>query len=282
MATDFNLRVSRILTRAGSHVTDMVWTHVINQLGYNIYRAESDSDDPADWYKINNKLIQVNYFQDRGFTGDATDNGRIQWYYKVIPVDLENNEYALSQSKSETFEVPLNGIQRFVAPVIRSRTNILLDPTAFSAAEVVHFLVRKWAGSYCSCIDVRTRKVDASCGSCMGTGYSGGYALIENVYCHIRSATKSLLENSGGITIDENLTGIISTYPILVDGDILVRLGNERFRVRNVKRRQIQNYTTAQSFQLEPVQLFDMAYRFPAPPIVRPTNRQGMENPNVI
>jgi len=279
---DFKLIVSRPTTQAGNYLVDLAWMHVRNVQGYNIYRAEERSDDPNDWYKINSKIIQVNYFQDRGFTGEAVANQKVQWFYKVIPVLQNGDEYPLSKSLSETFETPLHGIQQFVAPTIRSRTNMQLDPTRFSAAEVVHFLVRKWAGEYCDCIDVRTRKVDANCPSCLGHGYKGGFELIENVYCRVRSNPKKLVGNSNGITIDEPTTGIISTYPRLTEGDILVRQHNERFRVRNVKQRKIQGYITAQSFNLEKMQLYDMAYRFSTPPIVEPTRRQGHRHNNIL
>lgn len=272
---DFGLVVERTLTQSGNYVVDLSWIHVRSVLGYNIYRAENRSDDPSDWYKINNQILEVNYYQDKGYTGDPVNNGKVEWFYKVIPVLQNNEEYDLSKSRSETFSDPLYGIQRFVAPTIRARTNLLLDPTSFSAAEAVHFLVRKWAGEYCSCIDVRTRKVDANCPKCFGYGYSGGVALIENVYCRIRSNQRRLLGNSGGVTIEENTTGIISSYPRLTDGDILIRIHNERFRLRNVKQRKIQGYITAQTFNLERMQLFDMGYRISCPPIVPPTDRRG-------
>lgn len=271
---DFKLSVNRILTQAGNYIVDMQWMHVVGQLGYNVYRAETRSDDPKDWYKINTKLICVNYYQDRGFTGDPINNGRIQWWYKVVPVNQDGEEFALSRSISATFEIPLNGIQRWVAPTIRMRTAMQLDPAGFSAAEVVHFLVRMWAGAYCTCLDVRTRKVDANCAMCYGTGYKGGYNLIENVYCRIRSTPVQMGARSGGITITHNPTGVIASYPILTDGDVIVRKHNERFRIRRPKHRKIQNYITAQSFELDKIQLYDMAYRWSTPPIVEPTSRR--------
>ena len=188
----------------------------------------------------------------------------------------------MSKSESATFAEPLFGIQAFVAPTIRSRTNMQLDPTRFSAAEVVHFMVRKWAGEYCECINVRTRKVDANCASCYGSGYSGGFDLIENVYTRVRSNPKKLVGASNGTTMDENTTGVISTYPRLTEGDFIVRQHNERFRIRNVKQRKIQGYVTAQSFSLEKMQLYDMAYRIPAPPILEPTQRTGHRHNNVL
>lgn len=270
---DFQLVVTRIPTQAGSYVVDLSWIHVTNILGYNIYRSESRSDDPNDWYKVNNVVIQVNYYQDRGFTGDPVDQGRIAWFYKVIPVDLSSDELALSRSVAATYDVPLSGIQKYVAPTIRMRTNLLLDPKAFSSAEVVHFLVRKWAGEYCTCLDVRTRKIDASCGLCFGTAYKGGFALIDNVYCRVRSGAKRVMASSPGITVTNDRTAIIATYPRLSEGDILIRKHNARFRVRDPKWRETQNYITAQSFTLERMQLYDMGYRVPAPPIVQPVER---------
>jgi hypothetical protein len=279
---DFGLVVNRILTGAGNYVVDLSWTHVRSVRGYNVYRSESRSDDPNDWAKINTKEIHVNYYQDKGFTGDPVDNGKVQWFYKVIPVTLAGDEYPLSKSESETFATRLNGIQQFVAPTIRMRTHMMLDPTRFSASEPVHFLVRKWAGEYCDCIDVRTRKVDANCPNCFGHGYKGGFELIESVYCRMKSNPKRLMGNSGGVTIEERTTGTIEAYPRLTEGDILIRLHNERFRIRNVKQRKIQGYITAQAFELEKMQLYDMAYRVPAPPIVLPTRRLGQENPNTV
>jgi len=279
---DFQLKVDRILTQAGNYVVDLAWMHVRSIQGYNIYRAENQTEDPNDWYKINTQTIHVNYYQDRGILGEAVANGKVSWFYKVVPVLLSGEEYALSKSQSATFDTPLYGMQAFVAPTIRSRTNIQLDPTRFSAAEVVHFLVRKWAGVYCQCIDVRTRKLDANCAKCFGVGYTGGYQLIENVYCRIRSNPKKLIGSSGGITVAEQTTGIISTYPRLTDADILIRQHNERFRLRDVKQRKIQDYITAQSFSLEKMQLYDMAYRVPATVIVAPTQRQGHRHNNVL
>lgn len=279
---DFSLKVLRINTQAGAYVVDLDWIHTLNILGYNIYRSENQSEDPSDWYKINSKVIQVNYYQDRGFTGDPVQNDKAVWFYKVIPVRLNGQELALSESKTETFTEPVYGVQRWVAPTIRSRTNMMLDPSRFSSAEAVHFLVRKWAGQYCDCIDVRTRRVDANCAQCAGTGYKGAYELIENVYCRVRSCTRKLVGESGGITIQDLTTGVVATYPRLTEGDVLIRLHNERLRIRNVKQRKTQGYLTAQSFNLEKVQLFDMVYRVPSPPIVAPTQRQGHRLNNVL
>jgi len=272
---DLKLKVERIPTQSGNYVVDLSWIHVRKIQGYNMYRAESRSDDPNDWEQINTKIIQVNYFQDRGFTGDPVANAKSSWYYKVLPVALNGVELDLSKSVSETFNVILSGLQKFVAPTIRARTGLQLDPGSFSAAEVVHFLVRKWAGNYCDCIDVRTRKVDANCSVCFGTGYKGGYELIENVYCRVKSVSRKLVGASGGVTIEELTSGTVSTYPRLTDADIIVRMHNERFRVRQVKQRKIQGYITAQAFTLEKMQLYDMAYRITAPPIVIPTQRLG-------
>ena len=280
---DFKLKVDRIMAQSGNYVVDLSWIHVRSVQGYNIYRADNRTEDPNDWYKLNTRIIQVNYFQDRGIQGEAVANEKIaSWFYKVVPVLLSGVEYELSKSQSATFNIELYGTQAFVAPTIRSRTNMLLDPSRFSAAEVVHFLVRKWAGIYCECIDTRTRKVDANCASCQGTGYQGGYELIENVYCRVRSNPRKLVGGSGGITIDERTTGIISAYPRLTDGDVIIRQHNARFRLRDVKQRRIQGYITAQSFTLETAQLYDMVYRVAAPPIVEPTQRQGQENHNVL
>lgn len=279
---DFKLVVERINTSAGNYLVDLSWVHVKSILGYNVYRAENPSEDVNEWKLVNNLLIQVNYYQDRDFADNPINNNKITWYYKVIPVLLSGTEYDLSKSESATFAEPLYGVQAFVAPTIRSRTNIQLDPTRFSAAEVVHFLVRKWAGEYCDCINVRTRKVDANCLSCFGSGYKGGFDLIENTYCRVRSNPRKLVGGSGGTTTDETTTGVISTYPRLTDGDFLVRQHNERFRIRNVKQRKIQGYVTAQSFSLEKMQLFDTAYRVPCPPILEPTQRVGHRHNNVL
>ena len=271
---DFKLNAVRIPTQAGSYVVDLYWTHVRNMKGYNVYRAESRSDDPNDWYQINNKLIQVNYYQDRGFAGGIpVKQGRIAWWYKIIPVNLSDEEFPLSRSVSATEEIPLNGKQRWIAPTIRMRTNLLLDPDSFSSAELVHFFVRKWAGEYCSCIDVRTRKVNGNCAFCFGTGYAGGFELIENVYCRVRSAPKRTVADSPGITVAHDRTGIVGTYPSLTGGDFIVRMHNERYFIRDPKPRETQHFITAHAFTLERMQLYDMAYRIPAPPIIQPVAR---------
>lgn len=265
---DFGLTVTRNSTTAGNYSADLRWIPSIGVLGYNIYRSESQSDDPADWYKLNTKVVQVNYFQDRGFVGGTpTNNDRVIWFYKVCPILSNNTEYALSQSKSETFNVELNGLLKFVLPTIKHRTDMMLDPSRFSAAETVHFLCRKWAGEYCDCIDIRTRKVNANCPKCYGCGFSGGFELIENIYCRIRSTAKKLNGGSGGITVEETTTGTVSTYPLLSDNDIVVREHNQRYYLRSVKARQSQGFITAQTFNLEKIQVYDMAYRIPTPPI---------------
>lgn len=74
---DFGLKVLRINTQAGTYVTDLEWIHTLNISGYHIYRSENQSEDPSDWVKINSKIIQVNYYQDRGFTGDPVQNDKV-------------------------------------------------------------------------------------------------------------------------------------------------------------------------------------------------------------
>ena len=281
MATDFNLQVTRILSQAGNFVVDACWTHAKNVRGYNIYRAESPSDNPNDWFKINDKLIQVNYYQDRGTSGAGgkpVATGKGTWYYKIIPVNQAGTEFKLSNSVSETFAIPLSGIMRWAGPTIRMRTHMMLDPAGISAADITHFLVRKWAGEYCSCMNVRTRTIDANCTLCNGVGYKGGYELIENIYCRVRSTTKQLIGASEGTYVDERPSGSIATYPRLTDGDIIVRRHNKRYRVRNLKSRESQGYLTAQTFNLERMQLYDMGFRLPAPAIKAPTQRQSINS----
>jgi hypothetical protein len=120
--------------------------------------------------------------------------------------------------------------------------------------------------------------------NCFGTGYSGGFELIENVYCRVRSTPQTLQGDSGGITIKENTTGTIAAYPLLTEADIIIRQHNVRYRVRDIKARATQGYITAQAFNLEKMQLYDMAYRVPAPPIVEATHRlnRGAGVSNVI
>jgi hypothetical protein len=281
-AVDFGLVVTRITTQAGNYVVDLSWRHVKNMYGYRIYRAESPSDDPNDWFCIHSKILQVNYFQDRGWAaGRPVANGRVSWYYKVIPVALGTlTELALSRSLSVTFEEPTSGILKFGLQAIRMRTNMMLDPMGFSAAEPCHFLVRKWAGEYCSCLDERTRAIDANCYQCYGIGYKGGYELIENIYCRIRSASRSVVSDEGGLTVTQSPTATVASYPLVSDGDILIRAHNERFRIRVPKARKSQNYLTAQTFTLEKMQLSDMGYRIAVPRVVPPVNR--VEGGNVI
>lgn len=290
MAVDFGLKVIRSLTSTGSYVCDLDWTHVQNILGYNVYRAESPSDDPNDWYKINDKLIQVNYYQDRGTSGPGGKpiaNDKANWYYKIIPVSQSGNEFELSNSVSQTFDIPLSGIMQYAAPTIRMRTHMMLNPAGISAAETCHFLVRKWAGEYCSCMNIRTRTIDSNCNLCKGTGYKGGYELVENIYCRVRPTSKQLLGASEGMYVNESPTALIATYPRLTDGDVIVRRHNKRFRVRNVTAQETQGYLTAQTFELERMQLWDSAYKISCPDITAPTQRQSLnslrkpENPSV-
>jgi hypothetical protein len=278
---DFGLVVTRTLTQSGSYIVYLNWTHISGQYGYNIYRAESISDSPNDWYKVNSSVIQINSFEDRGFAGGIpVGNERIAWYYKVVPVSQAQVQLPLSKSTAVTFSEPLSGIQAYILPTIRMRTNMMLDPKGFSSAEPVHFFVRKWAGEYCSCVNVRTGEHDSACPKCYGSMYIGGYSLIENVFTRIRSAKKQLLAEAPGITISQNPTFATGVYPRIADGDILVRAHNVRYRIRNPKLRQSQGYATAQSGELEAMQLFDMGYRLSAPPIVQPVER--IEGGNVL
>ena len=281
-AVDFGLIVRRINTQAGNYVADLQWRHVNNVYGYNLYRSTNRSDDPNDWFKINSQILQVNYFQDRGWAGGKpVANGFAHWFYKVIPVALGTlAELELSKSLSSTFEEPTSGILKWGLQTIRMRTNMMLDPMGFSAAEPVHFLVRKWAGAYCACLDPRTRKIDANCQKCFGTAYKGGYELIENVHCRVRSAPRSIVAGDGGLTAVQTPTATIASYPLVSDGDILIRSHNERFRIRVPKARKSQDYLTAQTFNLEKMQLSDMGYRISAPRIVPAVNR--VEGGNVI
>jgi chromosome condensin MukBEF MukE localization factor len=106
-------------------------------------------------------------------------------------------------------------------------------------------------------------------------GYKGGYELVENVYCRIRSVNKELLGASEGVYLNETPTASIGTYPILTDGDMLVAKHNKRYRIRSVKSRESQGFITAQTFNIELMQLTDMCYLIPAPALKMPTQRQG-------
>lgn len=104
--------------------------------------------------------------------------------------------------------------------------------------ELVNIFIRKTAGPKCpDCYSpAGNQPTDPNCPTCFGTTYVGGYDKYSNVLCKIKPITTKLTLMEMGLKIDSSPAAWIGTFPIVKDGDILVRVfNNKRYEIQSVE-----------------------------------------------
>jgi hypothetical protein len=89
---------------------------------------------------------------------------------------------------------------------------------------------------------------------CLGTTYIGGYDKYANVMCKIKPITTKLTLMEMGLKIDSTPESWIGTYPIVNNGDILVRtFNNKRYEIQSVEQIISRGILVRQQFKINEI-----------------------------
>lgn len=237
-------------------------------LGFNIYRARTPQPDgSSNWTKLNVSPVVVNLFADT--TVDMTYQNI--WWYRVEeqyfdgtlrdvdqPVNLNSFLNDAGDEPYPDMSVPQ------IAREKRRRKYIILRRNA----ELVTLLVRKVAGLRCACFDreYESPQKIATCPQCYGTGWDGGFEVLNNVFMRILSIREMLELQPDGLMLNSDPAAWLVDYPLLRDTDIVVRRNNIRYEVMGADYLTDQGILTEQNFKLRRLESNHVAYTFPLTP----------------
>lgn len=206
---------------------------------YNIYRALSKE---GDFVQLNADPIYSTMYVDT----DATQQSHTIYWYRVTalngvteslpsePVSL----LLLSKIDNRTT------LSRLGDSVEMKHERILREVTRRDAlllrrgGELVDLMVRKTYGIRCdrpNCyVEERDQPAQPNCAVCFGTSYKGGYDKYPGVYVKIKPITTRLELGKEGVRVFSAPTAWTGLFPIVQNGDILVRrYNNRRYKIEN-------------------------------------------------
>lgn len=126
-------------------------------------------------------------------------------------------------------------------------------------------LKRKMWGEKCVCRhSITGGTIDSQCVSCYGLEYKGGYHTPVYIYGHIEPVPVTERQSTEvGNTDVSNTTGIISNYPLLRKGDIIVELhNNNRWYIKDVQLTEAKRFPVSQRFQISLIERTDVIYKY--------------------
>lgn len=146
----------------------------------------------------------------------------------------------------------------------RRRKDILLGLNA----EKVTFLIRRMVGHRCRlCFKGPYEgSAQASCPVCTGTGWERGYEVLPDVLCRIGTLAEALRLQPAGLEFSSNPKGWLVGFPLLRNGDALVRSNGKRYAVQRIDLTVHQGILTGQDFDLVAYEPFHPIYAFPTVP----------------
>ena len=217
--------------------------------GWNVYRAISPdmAVGSPQVEKLTSSPVAIPMFID----SSVDTRVAAHWYYLVTEVFSNGEELRLD--KPVTLNQWFGGEDReTLSPVriyreFKRRKHIVLDRTA----ERVDFLVRRRAGTRCSCYQTDYESIlDSKCKQCYGTGWVRGYELLRSVKCRILSITEVLKLQPKGLVFDSKPKAWLVDFPIARNGDVIVRRNGERYEIDQVDPVIHQGVLTEQNFSL--------------------------------
>lgn len=218
-------------------------------IGFNVYRglAPNMTISSPQSVKLTASPVVVPYYRDQTV---ETHTGQ-QWYYLVTEVFTDGSEVALDSPA--TLGTAIGGVDRnYLSPVrifreYRRRKYILLNEDA----EQVDFLIRRRAGTRCDCFSGEYEQSgNAACSTCYGTGWTRGYELLRSVQCRIHTISEALRLQPQGLIFNSGPRAWLVDFPLLRNGDVLVRRNTERYEVDKIDPAIHQGVLTHQDFQL--------------------------------
>ena len=75
------------------------------------------------------------------------------------------------------------------------------------------------------------QRLRASCTSCYGTGFAGGFYAPIEVYGQIPTATVATATQQLGKVASQDSMLLLANYPLLTEGDVVIEAENVRWRV---------------------------------------------------
>lgn len=239
----------------GLHMT-VTWSVSLDTvLGYNVYRSLTQIFTNA--VKVNTALINI-----LQYTDVINQDLRQDFWYFVTAVNTSGESLpstpALANAYS-TFSLTTTGnIKYVVAEFIRRRDKLL----ALNGEDAV-LLVKKVAGTRCSCWDVQYNQGKADHDACWGTSWVGGFVKIYPARIRVVGVKTLRTRQDMGIVLDNRPQVRAALYPLYHSGDILVRSNNLRYRVQDVSPGLIDGVLTRQTFFLKEIEPSDTVYRIP-------------------
>jgi hypothetical protein len=218
-------------------------------VGWNVYRAISPDMvlGSPQIEKLNSAPIVVPMWI------DLTADTRVaaNWYYLVTELFSSGAETRLE--RPVTLGQWFGGEDRpTLSPVriyreFRRRKHLVLDRTA----ERVDFLIRRRAGTRCSCYAPEYESIlQSECRECYGTGWVRGYEVLRSVKCRVLSISEVLKVQPRGLVFDSKPKGWLVDFPIARNGDIVIRRNGERYEIDQVDPVIHQGVLTEQNFSL--------------------------------
>ena len=181
-------------------------------------------------------------------------------YYRIRVKDL---------TTSETCIYPENGI----GVKLGAKPDLVaLEMARMTRLKLKEFVGRKvWlfgkrsGGQRCNCYDpVTKRKLRSKCITCFDTGYVGGFDAPIEAYVQIVSNSEATNHASMTETEVENGTAILSNYPEVSEGWVIVEGENSRWRVGSVIRKIKKNRALVkQVLQVHRIPMGDIEYSLP-------------------
>lgn len=145
----------------------------------------------------------------------------------------------------------------------RRRKDILLGLNS----ERVVFLIRRLAGKRCpECFQgAYETSGRADCGNCFGTGWDRAYEPVEAL-CRVGTLEEALRLQPAGLEFASSPKGWHVGFPLVRQGDVVVRLDGKRYEVQRISLTVHQGIITGQDYDLVAYDPNHPIYNFPIEP----------------
>jgi len=181
-------------------------------------------------------------------------------YYKVTSVTASGKETPLEQAYLASYQ-DMEGLTYIWANIV-TKQNFLLD----QGGERAWVFIQRSAGEPCpehDHQDVETYGDEKwrNCKTCFGTGFDGGFIGPFEVQLAPFDAEISYKHSNKGRVVSKNNESFLTNYPVVRQGDLIVRQNGERYMIGPVKRKEPNGILVQQNFTLHIVQPRDVLYR---------------------
>lgn len=235
----------------------LVWSPVPSSpplLGFDVYRSLTDQF--ADAVKVNTALVVV-----AQYLASEPQTLRQDAFYFIVAVnrDGESEPSDAIPVNAGSYQSGLVGNMQFIVPEFMRRRRLILD---LDGEEAV-FLLRRVAGTFCSCYDAVRMTASARCPICYGTTFVGGYVPISTKMRVLSPTAELKSRREMGLEIDNKTRAWLVTYPLVHSMDVVVRLNNQRYRITEVTPGITGGVLTRQTFVIDEIEPHDAAYLVP-------------------